>query len=363
MTKLISGRVAKVPSSNVSSDRYQFLDLSEAEPDLGLPPERAHVLTSDLNGYRSWIQLDSGNVLESTNQYFTNTRARSVFTAGKGIAINGDGVIINTGASFEFNLGIDGSGYGNVLSTMSGIVTMPNSPINDRHVLRSLHITNISNQDALISGNILYSTGNTALFANKLPVPVGGAVELMRNVQLLQPSDKVNLQGFASDGTATSNLLQSIYTYETFATDFSYVGNGITLENSNTNIQIYDSAQGFSIVESIKLVNLVNSTVPVKVYWGDANGNPKAYLAHNLPIPPNSTVEIITAPKRIELSDKLYANYTNADAGAVSAFISARLGSVYSIAAYTPSASSSNTFLASFTTTENDGTVIYYSIE
>jgi hypothetical protein len=37
MTKLISGRVAKVNSANVSADRYDFLSLDEAEPDLGLP--------------------------------------------------------------------------------------------------------------------------------------------------------------------------------------------------------------------------------------------------------------------------------------------------------------------------------------
>ena len=33
--KLISGRVAVTPAANVAADRYQYLDLSSAEPSLG----------------------------------------------------------------------------------------------------------------------------------------------------------------------------------------------------------------------------------------------------------------------------------------------------------------------------------------
>ena len=65
MTKLISGRVHKVPSANVSADRYEFIELSETEPDLGLPSQLGQVFTSDLAGYRRWTRLDTANVTES----------------------------------------------------------------------------------------------------------------------------------------------------------------------------------------------------------------------------------------------------------------------------------------------------------
>ena len=75
MTKLLSGRIAKVPSANVSAERYQFIELSEVEPDLGLPSQAGQVVASDAAGNRYWIRLDSANVSELTNLYFTNARA------------------------------------------------------------------------------------------------------------------------------------------------------------------------------------------------------------------------------------------------------------------------------------------------
>ena len=54
MTKLISGRVKKTPSANVSALRYQFLKLEEAEPDLGLPSSNGQALLGNVDGKRYW---------------------------------------------------------------------------------------------------------------------------------------------------------------------------------------------------------------------------------------------------------------------------------------------------------------------
>ena len=69
MTKLISGRVAKVDSANVSVDRYQFIGLSETEPDLGLPAVSGYVLSSDTSGNRIWVDSASASGIP----YFANT--------------------------------------------------------------------------------------------------------------------------------------------------------------------------------------------------------------------------------------------------------------------------------------------------
>jgi hypothetical protein len=53
MAEIKSGRVKKTPPGEVSADRYEFLSLSEAEPDLGVPAETGYVLTSDVEGVRS----------------------------------------------------------------------------------------------------------------------------------------------------------------------------------------------------------------------------------------------------------------------------------------------------------------------
>ena len=69
MTKLISGRIAKVTSANVSADRYQFIGLAETEPDLGLPAVSGYVLSSDTSGNRIWVDAASA----SGFPYFANT--------------------------------------------------------------------------------------------------------------------------------------------------------------------------------------------------------------------------------------------------------------------------------------------------
>ena len=309
--------------------------------------------------------LTTANVIETNaNLYFTNTRAISAFTAGKGIIIQENGLIKTATAPAEYNLYIDGSSYGNVLSTMSTMVTMPSATAGDRFIIRSIHITNISDTtDALLSGNILYATGNTAMLINRIPIPVGGVVDLMKRGQLLSPGDKINLQGFTSAGTETSNLLSAMFTYETLATDSSYIGIGQTLATSNTNILIYNSDQAASIIESIKIVNLQDSIIPVKLYWGDANGLVKTHLAHNLPVPSNSSIELLVNPKRIEKTDRLYASYRNAANNSISVFTSARLTATFAIASYDVNVTPGSSPLISIATTEAEGTILYYSIE
>lgn len=55
LSQLLSNRVEKTPATDVSADRYQFLALSEAEPDLGVPSGNGYLLTSTTAGARSWV--------------------------------------------------------------------------------------------------------------------------------------------------------------------------------------------------------------------------------------------------------------------------------------------------------------------
>lgn len=74
--ELFSGRVKKVKPSQVSEQRYDFLKLSEAEPDLGVPPttdsaDVRRILLTDKNGKRYWsdtVQIDDNGDLQSSGQ-------------------------------------------------------------------------------------------------------------------------------------------------------------------------------------------------------------------------------------------------------------------------------------------------------
>ena len=305
----------------------------------------------------------TSNIAEGSNLYYTNARVRTAFTPGRGITISESGIITNTGSSSQYNTGIDGTVGANVLSTMSPVLTFPTSSATDRYLLRSLHLVNTSDATALVSSNVLYATGNTAYLANAIPVVPGGVMEFIKTYQIFQPGDSINLQGFNTSGTATANLMSIMLTYETFYNDNSYMGTGQTIATSGTNTKIYDSANSFSVIESVKFVNLQSTTVPITCYWGDANGVPRAHLAFGLQLPPNTSVELLQATKRINQYDGLYASYTGGSTNGVSAFVSARYGSGYTIGSYTSTGLPGNTITASFGTTANEGTGLYYTLE
>ena len=55
MPKILSGKVAKVPSTQVSAERHEFITLGETEPDLGVPTADGQVVASTTAGVRSWV--------------------------------------------------------------------------------------------------------------------------------------------------------------------------------------------------------------------------------------------------------------------------------------------------------------------
>jgi hypothetical protein len=275
-----------------------------------------------------------------------------------------DGTIKSSIGTETFNTAISGGQDYQVTSSMAGI-TFTSGVAGDRFILRSLNVTNVSDNTAYVSSNVLYAGGNTAYLGNLIPVPVGGIVEFMDRVQLMQPGDTINLQGFDQSQTPTSNVLHAYFTYEAISNDPTYIGTGHTLATSNTNILLVTADQSDTVFESIKFVNIKPYPIPIKAYFGYANAAPKAYIVYNMQVPPNSSLEVLQAPKLLKYLDSLYVNYSNASNGdAIAVFPSYRRTAVTSSfttnqTVTTPQGSLS----ASFVTTVLDGTALYYTIE
>jgi len=324
----------------------------------------ANNVVADSVTSNTWNRLYTANVIEtSANLYFTNTRARAAFTAGRGIILMSDGTIKSSIGTETFNTAISGGQHYPITTSMDGVIFTSNVA-SDRFILRSLHVTNISDYTAYVSSNVLYAGGNTAYLANLIPVPVGGVVEFMDRVQLIQPGDEIMLQAFNQNQTPANGILQSYFTYESINNDPTYVGTGHTLATSNANILITTADQSDTVFESIKFVNLKSYPIPIKTFFADANGLPKAYLAYNLQVPPNSSVEILQAPKLLKFLDTLYVSYANASNGdAIAVFPSYRRSAVTAPFASTSSAVAQGDIQASFTTTIFDGTTLYYTLE
>ena len=324
----------------------------------------ANSLTVDVVTSNTWNRLYTANVIETSgNLYFSNARARAAFTAGRGIILMSDGTIKSSIGTETFNTAIDGGINYPITTSMNGI-TFTSDNATDRIVLRSLHITNVSDNTAYVSSNVLYTGGNTAYLGNLIPVPVGGVVEFMDRTQLIQPGDTINLQSFNQNQTPANNILQAYFTYETIINDTTYIGTGHTLATSNANILLATADQSDTIFESIKFVNLKPYSIAVKTFFGDANGIPKAYLAYNLQVPPNSSMEVLQSPKLLKFLDTLYVSYANASNGdAIAVFPSYRRTAVTTPYASTSSAVATGSIQASFTTTVFDGSTLYYTLE
>lgn len=62
----LSGKVVKTPSTEADPDRYDFLDLENAEPDLGVPTMDNAISTSTTTGERVWVNLSSDFEVDSS---------------------------------------------------------------------------------------------------------------------------------------------------------------------------------------------------------------------------------------------------------------------------------------------------------
>ena len=64
MAKLISNKVKKVSSDQADPNRYEFLSLEHAEPDLGVPVGNGYFLVSNTDGSREWTLTIDATTLE-----------------------------------------------------------------------------------------------------------------------------------------------------------------------------------------------------------------------------------------------------------------------------------------------------------
>ena len=83
MTGLLSGRVVTTPNTELDSTRKEFLELSQAEPNLGDPTVTGLLLTSTLDGTRSWVSMNDLGVQLNSNNIIFDTPLTSPTTSAQ----------------------------------------------------------------------------------------------------------------------------------------------------------------------------------------------------------------------------------------------------------------------------------------
>jgi hypothetical protein len=85
-SRLFSGKIKKLSGDKLTVDRYEYLDVSQAEPDLGLPAFNNAVLIGEINGQRFWSNTLTNLTISAstlTNTFITNsTLSNSVINSG-----------------------------------------------------------------------------------------------------------------------------------------------------------------------------------------------------------------------------------------------------------------------------------------
>lgn len=347
-------------------------------------------ITADRITANTWINLYSGNVVETTNLFFTNARAvtavtpvlttanvrelssnlyfttaraRAAFTEGFGIAISANGVISTRGNDTGlglFNSGINLQGNALAQATFANVETFIASEGNS-FIAFSLIATNLSDNVSYLTGRTI-TDGNINLFANLLEIPKGGSVELFRKPQVFKVGDSVQVQGFNQFLTPQSNLISTYLSFQG-STDDTFQRSAVTLTN-NTLVPVFQTINRTSIVESINLVNLSPSIIPTTVTLTNSAGAVQATLVSNLAIPAYSSVEICEYPKTLSDDFFIRAQKFDNNLGSVAVYTSSKYTSSFTVAADTSVITESGSVIFNITTTNLiDGTQLWYETQ
>lgn len=165
-----------------------------------------------------------------------------------------------------------------------------------RYILTSLHATNISVSESLISTRIDYIGTTDASISNDLPVPVGSSIELLKNAKIMNPNDSLQIQ---SDQNGAVSV---VATYNDVA-DTKLFGIGAKILNTSTNT-VY-SAPSKARIDSILLTNVGSLDTAVSVSWTNSANAVQAFLTFEMLVPANGTIEVLQGSKIIPSSHRI----------------------------------------------------------
>jgi len=224
--------------------------------------------------------------------------------AGNTFAMNGSTVDISIsgggGGSGDFNTGLSGEFHGTAVGIGSTVFTFPTTA-GKKYILRSLLATNVAtaNTDVNVIGAIDFNGGERSYIGYNLPVPVGMAAELLRQPQVLNPSDSILLRSTDILRNGVDSVIEYYGTYEEInGADYAGVGLGAGTLNDTSAKTLYTSTGAASVLQSIRVANISDAGAkPVSVSVDD--GGETIRFVENLIVPKYGSIEILDNQKRI----------------------------------------------------------------
>jgi len=291
--KLLSGRVKTTPAANVTADRYDFLGLEQAEPNLGTAAQDGYVLIYDSNapGKRNWSSssLLSGGItaqsaFESANS--ASSYANSAFIVSNSAAIYANSAFVSANSASSYANGAfitanSASNYANAsFETANSAGVYANAAFdkaNSANILAqaSFNTANLkfNTSGGTISGDVTI-TGNLTIEGNTVIVNVStlavedSIIQLARN----NTSDAVDI-GFlghydAGSGNVHAGLIRRA------SDDTFYLFDNLTTETLTNVVDVANSS-----IATLR-ANLISNNVLIRGY-DPVNHTNNAYQVAN----------------------------------------------------------------------------------
>ena len=183
------------------------------------------------------------------------------------------------------------------------------------YVIESIHVTNIYNTNLYFTSRHDFNGGQNVPTTQRVVVPYQGAVELLEQPIIVNPSDKLRFQAFAGVGTTATGVNNGLDAFITYSekTDTDYIGTGATVVTP-AGTELFTSTTNPSVIQSLRLCNYdlnIDVDASVSIYRGGSAGSiistgvRQGYLVYNMTVPKNSVIEILERPKYLTANDTI----------------------------------------------------------
>jgi len=241
-------------------------------------------------------------------------------TGGGGAAggsTSSDGTDFNTGitTTVYYSPGVAATSY-----PLTGIGISFPSTTNIKYLVESIHVSNSVANDMYITTEIDYNGGAIIPLTNRILVPYQGALEILEESIVTNPSDKIRFLAYTGIGTTAgtrANALDCFITYST-KTGTDYIGTGATITQTIAGVgyaqTVFTSTTYPSIINTIVLTNYSNVVdVDASVFMRRGGTVQQGYFVYNLTVPQNSSVQILPKAKRLNATDTIAVNASQAN--------------------------------------------------
>ena len=251
--------------------------------------------------YPVFVDGNSGNQGAEVDTALTYNPSTDTLTAGK---FSGDGSgLTGVSGGGEFNSAISSVARARLTSIGGDVLALP-STAGEIYIIHSISASNIGagNTEVNVIGAFDYNGGEVSYFAYNIPIPTGTTVELLREPQVLNPSDTIQMRGTNALRDGWDDAVEVHISYEQ-TTSNKHFGKGFgNVAIASTTLVGIHTASANSVVQSIRLANKTdNGAYPVSV--SVTSGVSTIYLVDNLIIPKYASVELLDNPKALLSGD------------------------------------------------------------